>query len=107
MNTKNILFLFALFFLIAGCENKEEDRISKPLFEIKENDSIPAFNGENAYAQVKAQVDFGPRNPGSAGHHLALLYLQNELNKYADQVILQPFTYPGYNEELKLKVCTK
>jgi Zn-dependent M28 family amino/carboxypeptidase len=47
-------------------------------------------------------VEFGPRNPGSNGHSLALTYLQNELNKYADEVKLQSFTYPGYNEVLNL-----
>jgi hypothetical protein len=51
---------------------------------------------------TKAQVDFGPRNPGSSGHSLALSFLQNELNKYADEIELQPFTYPGYDEELHL-----
>lgn len=102
MKIKTSFVLLSLLLMIAGCDKKENSHISKPPFEIQKNDSIPAFNGENAYAQVKAQVDFGPRNPGSAGHNHALIYLQNELNKYADEVTLQPFTYPGYNEELSL-----
>ncbi|HEY6906580.1 MAG TPA: hypothetical protein VI230_03890, partial [Ignavibacteriaceae bacterium] len=98
---KIIILLIAVFF-IAGCDKKDDTNISKPLFVIQKNDSIPPFDGANAYAQVKAQVEFGPRNPGSAGHSLALTYLQNELNKYADEVKLQQFTYPGYNEQLNL-----
>jgi glutaminyl-peptide cyclotransferase len=102
MKLGNIIPLLIALTLVTGCEKKENKQISKPLFEIKKNDSIPVFSGENAYAMTKAQVDFGPRNPGSSGHALALTYLQNELNKYADKVELQPFTYPGYNEELNL-----
>jgi hypothetical protein len=102
MIEKKLYILFIILILIAGCEKKVDDEISKPAFEIQKNDSIPGFSGENAYAQTTAQVDFGPRNPGSAGHSLALTYLQNELNKYADEVQLQSFTYPGYNQELNL-----
>lgn len=102
MKINYLIILFSSLLLIAGCDNKEQNHISKPSFEIRQNDSIPHFNGDNAYAQVKAQVEFGPRNPGSAGHNLALIYLQNELNKYADEVSIQSFTYPGYNEELNL-----
>ena len=101
---RNFILLSLSFFIIAlvGCEKQEETEISKPVFEIRKNDSLPAFNGNNAYAFTKAQVDFGPRNPGSTGHSITMTYLQNELNKYADEVILQPFSYEGYNEELSL-----
>ena len=102
MKKKNIIILFAALFLLTGCEKKEETTVHRPAFEVLKNDSIPPFNGENAYNQTKAQVDFGPRNPGSSGHALALTYLQNEFNKYADEVKLQSFSYPGYNEQLNL-----
>ncbi len=102
MKEKKIIILFILLLLFTGCEKKEDNEVSKPAFEIQKNDSIPVFGGENAYNQTKALVESGPRNPGSTGHSLALTYLQNELNKYSDEVKLQPFTYPGYNEELNL-----
>jgi Zn-dependent M28 family amino/carboxypeptidase len=102
MRTILIFLSFLFLFLLFGCEKKEENEISKPLFEIQKVDSIPAFRGDNAYIQTKAQVDFGPRNPGSNGHSLALSYLRNELNQYADKVTLQNFSYRGYNEELNL-----
>lgn len=98
---KIIILLFAVL-LFAGCEKKEENNVSRPVFEIQKTDSIPSFSGENAYAATESQVGFGPRNPGSAGHTLALSYLQNELNRYADEVKLQSFSYPGYDEELNL-----
>ena len=102
MKLKYIFLLFFAAVLISGCEKKEDNNITRPAFEIQKTDSIPSFNGANAYAMTKAQVDFGPRNPGSAGHALTLSFLHNELNRYADEVKQQSFTYPGYNEQLNL-----
>ncbi len=102
MKLRKILLLLFAVFLIAGCEKKEENNITRPVFDIQKPDSLPSFSGTNAYEMTKAQVDFGPRNPGSAGHAMALTFLQNELNRYADEVKLQSFTYAGYNEELNL-----
>lgn len=102
MKLISVNILLILLILTAGCEKKENKEISKAEFEIVKNDSLPQFSGENAYAFTKAQVDFGPRNPGSPGHSRTLAYLQNELNKFADEVELQSFTYPGYNEQLHL-----
>jgi len=102
MKLNKILLLLSAAVLITGCEKKEENTISRAVFEIQKTDNIPSFSGENAYAMTKAQVDFGPRNPGSAGHSLSLSFLQNELNRYADEVKLQSFSYAGYNEDLNL-----
>ena len=102
MKLNKILLLLFAAVLITGCEKKEENTISRAVFEIQKTDNIPSFSGENAYAMTKAQVDFGPRNPGSAGHSLSLSFLQNELNRYADEVKLQSFSYAGYNEDLNL-----
>ncbi|HKI79035.1 MAG TPA: M28 family peptidase [Ignavibacteriaceae bacterium] len=95
---KYIFLLFAIFF-IYSCGEKPQQEISKPLYELAKNYNIPKFDSENAYNQVKAQVNFGPRNPNSKGHEAALNYLQNELKKYCDDVQLQSFTYSGYNDE--------
>lgn len=62
----------------------------------------PSFIGDNAYDQIEKQLSFGPRNPNSQGHQQTLNYLNNELKKYADIVYLQEFSYPGYNEQLRL-----
>ena len=94
-------FIFISFF-ISSC-SKEKEQSYKPLYEFDTSDRIPDFNPDFAYKQIDKQVSFGPRNPGSAGHMAALNYLQSELNKYADNVILQQFSYKGYgNENLQL-----
>lgn len=54
------------------------------------------FSGENAFLYLEAQCEFGPRNPGSDGYDQCKTYLINELSKYADRVITQPFTYDDY-----------
>jgi Zn-dependent M28 family amino/carboxypeptidase len=65
--------------------------------------NVPEFNGAKALAQLKAQTDFGPRNPNSNGHRKCLDYLMAELGKYADNVTRQSFVHNGYeNEVLKL-----
>ncbi len=91
--------IFLLVFLFAGC-NKENREVIKPIFDIVSADSIPHFNGRKAYEYCKTQVNFGPRNPGSNGHRQALNFLQIELNKFADSVALQNFTYTGYDNEI-------
>jgi Zn-dependent M28 family amino/carboxypeptidase len=65
--------------------------------------NVPEFNGAKAFAQLKAQTDFGPRNPNSNGHRKCLDYLLAELGKYTDNVTRQSFVHNGYdNEVLKL-----
>ena len=64
---------------------------------------VPAFSADSAYAYVKAQVDFGTRNPGSIGHANALAYMTDELRRYSGgQVFVQRFQTEGYNETLSL-----
>ena len=48
------------------------------------------FDAQRAFAILEKQCDFGPRPPGSAAHRQTQLYLFTELQKYADNVELQP-----------------
>ncbi len=52
-----------------------------------------SFDGEKAFQWIIRQTELGPRNPGSPGHAACLELLQNELQKYAGKVELQPFTF--------------
>lgn len=62
----------------------------------------PVFDGTKAFHYLKAQTDFGPRNPNSAAHQQCLYFLENELKKYAEKVTLQRFNHQGYGETLVL-----
>ncbi len=53
----------------------------------------PAFDGQRAYADVKHQVAFGPRLPGSQAHAQVIDWLQAELSASGWSVELQETTY--------------
>jgi glutaminyl-peptide cyclotransferase len=57
----------------------------------------PSFNADRAFRDLVAQVELGPRAPGTEGHQRALQMLLDTLGRYADRVVEQPFTYthPG------------
>lgn len=59
----------------------------------------PFFDGSQAFEYLTAQTDFGPRNPGSEGAAKCLSYLHDELSKYADRIIKQPFTFTDENTD--------
>lgn len=55
------------------------------------------FDGRRAFEELKAQVAFGPRPPGSDAHERCLGYLVDGLKMYADQVRIQPFVRPSHD----------
>ena len=54
------------------------------------------FNGERAYRDVKAQVELGPRTPGSPAHQAAIEHFTAELTKSGWDVTLQETNYSGH-----------
>ena len=100
---KKLFYLLPVVVLSISSCSKEKEKPYKPLYEIDPNAGIPEFNPGYAYDQIEKQVSFGPRNPDSKGHAETLSYLNDELSKYADEVVLQQFSYQGYdNERLQL-----
>ncbi len=92
--------------LFASCNQGRERTVSQetsiPKAEVKKM-NVPIFDGDRAFAQLKAQTDFGPRNPNSPGHAKCLSFLVGEVNKLAENVTRQNFTHTGYDgETLKL-----
>ena len=51
------------------------------------------FSGSSAYSYAKAQVDFGPRVPGSSAAKKAGDWIIEQMRRRADTVIVQSFTY--------------
>ena len=51
--------------------------------------AAPAFNADSAYAYIKAQVDFGPRVPGSKEHAACAQYIQDKLKSFGLTVTVQ------------------
>ncbi len=55
--------------------------------------SAPQFDGDSSFAYLEKQVAFGPRNPMSKGHDACRQWLVEELTKYAERVVEQPFMH--------------
>ncbi|GBD93057.1 bacterial leucyl aminopeptidase precursor [bacterium BMS3Abin05] len=81
-----LLFLAAVLLDAAGCSAQ----------------TVPDFNGKQAFRYLVKQCDFGPRNPGSAGHKKAQAYFVKEFSKFTDRVRLQPFPFVNYKDNLRL-----
>ena len=58
---------------------------------------VTRFNGERAYQDVLAQVNFGPRIPGSDAHAQTIAYIQRELENAGWQVNLQDTNWQGFS----------
>ena len=87
----------SLLFLIVSCA-KEAPKVPPPEQKIVQSQpQVPTFDEQRAFSYLTAQTDFGPRNPGSAGHEQCLEYLATEMKKSADVVNLQHFTHTGYD----------
>ncbi len=56
------------------------------------------FDPAKAFGYLVRQTQFGPRDPGSSGHEQCLKYLHAELERYAEVVLSQSFSYsvPGW-----------
>ncbi len=51
--------------------------------------ATPLFDGQRAYEDVKTQVSFGPRSPGTKGHDQIVAWIQKELEAAGWQVEIQ------------------
>jgi glutaminyl-peptide cyclotransferase len=53
----------------------------------------PRFDGDAAFGLVQAQVDFGPRVPGSEGHARQLAWMVARLDSVAPEVAVDTFSH--------------
>ena len=59
--------------------------------------NVPQFNADSAYSYVKAQVDFGPRVPGTEAHKACGDYLAGKLEQFGAKVYNQYADVTGYD----------
>jgi glutaminyl-peptide cyclotransferase len=76
----SLLILFTLF--LSSCQPKPPTK--------------QEFNADRAYADVKAQLAFGFRIPGSDAHQKTVDYISTELKKAGWQVEIQETTYQNH-----------
>jgi hypothetical protein len=92
---KLLILAVSLMFLSISCNDSKKKKSIKK--EEQPAVQMPNFNSDSAFHFVKAQIDFGPRVPNTEAHRKCALFLQNELERYCDTVIVQPFTALTYD----------
>ena len=60
----------------------------------------PSFDASRAFADLEAQVAFGPRVPGTDGHAQQLQWMVEQLEALADTVFLDAFEYTTTSGEV-------
>lgn len=95
----------AAFLVSCGNENNKNSKTEAPVKTVQiKKVPTPDFNADSAYSFVKAQVDFGPRIPGSAAHEKCAAYLAEKLKSYGFTVKVQTGivkTFDGKQFQLK------
>jgi hypothetical protein len=97
MKKKRIFLAIIPFLILLSCNHSSNNTDTLPQKENIPTISIPDFNPDSAFFFVKTQTDFGPRVPNSEAHKKCALFLQNQLEKYCDIVIAQPFRTRTYD----------
>lgn len=86
--------------LCIGCSEKK-DTSAKTQKHTDSYSEVADFNGDSAYRHIAAQVEMGPRVPGSDAHSECRQYIENMLRHYgADTVISQTFTTKAFTGDM-------
>ncbi|KQR69878.1 M28 family peptidase [Pedobacter sp. Leaf176] len=104
MNKKLLILLLLALIGFQACKNdkKSSEGTENTTQEIKL--VSPEFNADSAFAYTKAQVDFGPRVPGTIAHQKCADYLVAKLKSFGADVKMQgakTTTYDGKSFQLK------
>lgn len=95
---KSTLLLLVTTCLVSACSQKEGLTFKD------KNNAVPAFSSDSAYVFTEAQVNFGPRVPGTYGHAQTRAYLEQKFRTYAGQnsVFSQEFSKEVYGKNLEM-----
>lgn len=90
---KRILPLFLAALLAVACNNGGKPSQADPVSAIDYSAiKIPEISADSAYRFVAEQLDFGFRAPGTKGHDQCAKYLESQMRRWCDTVIVQNFT---------------
>ena len=86
------MLVMVLAFLVVAC-NGDAQKGSAAQRAASAGRTSTGFDGNAAYNYAKAQVDFGPRVPGTSAAKQAGDWIIRQMRARADTVIVQSFTY--------------
>ena len=100
-----LLLILALLVYACGSEEAARDGSLQEEEVSRRSVPVPRFERDSAYQYVAAQLDIGPRVPGTEAHRQAAEWLEETLRDLGAEVIVQPFearahwgeTLQGYN----------
>lgn len=100
---KNLYFIYgcvvvSLSLVSCGTDTKDPEKTVPVKVEVNRI-AAPDFNADSAYSFVKAQVDFGPRVPGTAAHAKCADYLVAKLKSYGLQTMVQKGTVQTFDKK--------
>jgi hypothetical protein len=96
------LVWFGVILGVVGCAGQTTTSAPQPLPTVAVTETVvptevaePAFDGARAYADVKFQVDLGPRIPGTEGHAAIIEWMVAELEAVGWEADVQEGEYLG------------
>lgn len=95
-----IVFVALLAFILlplTRCSPEQPATAVEPKAELPALPPTPVISADSAYGFVQAQVEFGPRVPGTAGHSACADWMVAKLKEYGATVIEQTATVTAFN----------
>ena len=92
-----------MLFVLASCNNSSQKRTSDATDSVQVNKPsivVPSFNKDSAYSFVVAQLNFGPRVPGTSAHEKCAGYITGKLKSWCKDVIVQKYRMSAYNGKM-------
>lgn len=85
---------------IISCSAKHKQQIGEP-FPLDDNDlKHELFSADSAYINIREQVSFGPRVPGTPAHEKCVEWIIKKLSDNTDTIIIQTGEVKAFNGEL-------
>ena len=84
------MLVILIFCMLTGCKGDAKESSAAQRIPAK---TSTGFSGSAAYTYAKAQVDFGPRVPGTPAAQKAGDWIISQMRARADTVIVQSFTH--------------
>ncbi|MGQ0828723.1 MAG: M28 family peptidase [Bacteroidota bacterium] len=99
-NRVQLIIVVTISIFIVSCGNEtEQPKETLPKTPEVKKIATPDFNSDSAYTYIKAQVDFGPRVPGTPSHTKCADYLVAKLKSFGFEVMVQKGTVQTHDKK--------
>ena len=87
---KKLVLIAACLLVLAGCKNNQPSTPAATGVDYTQV-TVPAFSADSAYSYVEAQLAFGNRTPGSKAWQQCAAWLEGQMRRWCDTVVVQDF----------------